>query len=624
MFPTFLSPRTLLRAAAAVALVPLASCGGGDGGGGTPVDPTPQVVASVTVSPDAPALIVGEQRQLTATAYDAAGKPASGIGMSWASSDTTRVRVSPSGMVTAVALGSASVTATAGGKAGQATVSVGVGAPAQLVKVTADAPAQIGDTRTLQVRVTDAGGSPVKGQAVAWAVTQGNGTLAAAASATNDAGIAQTDWTLGTTAGPQAVSATASFTQAPAVFSAAVQPGAADLTRSLVTTNAQALTANGADQATVTVQLRDAYGNPLTSSAGTVALAANTGTLGPVSDHGDGNYTATYTAPTRTGQAAVSATLNGVALLKAATLQLKAGPIVAYSVNATHASPSPTDFAGIEASPVDAFGNQVPANGRVVTWTTTGGTLGLATSVLQTGYTTNTLTVGTVAGTQYRVTVRDAEGFTGTSNVITVVPGAISLTHTTVTASPSAIPADGKSTLTVTVQVKDNWDNNTPTDGVTFVSVQSSLGTVSGPHSLGGGTHQATLTSGTLVANTVQVTAKIGGSLVSDVETVQFTAGGATQCWIGVSTRTPAAGTAQAVYVRVLDANGNAAPQGGRTLTWSSTGGGSFAPASVTTDSNGEASTQFTASATPGVTHTLSAHDTAGGFTCSSPSVVTQ
>ena len=58
------------------------------------------------------------------------------------------------------------------------------------------------------------------------------------------------------------------------------------------------ITANGSSTSTVTVQLKDAFGNNLGGSGGTVALSATQGSLSAVTDHADGTYTATLTSST--------------------------------------------------------------------------------------------------------------------------------------------------------------------------------------------------------------------------------------------------------------------------------------------------------------------------------------
>jgi hypothetical protein len=64
----------------------------------------------------------------------------------------------------------------------------------------------------LAVRVTNSADEPRVGVTVTWTVMSGGGTVSPAASVTNDNGVAETLWTLGTTEGVQTVQATANGT----------------------------------------------------------------------------------------------------------------------------------------------------------------------------------------------------------------------------------------------------------------------------------------------------------------------------------------------------------------------------------------------------------------------------
>jgi adhesin/invasin len=80
-------------------------------------------------------------------------------------------------------------------------------------------------------------------------------------------------------------------------------PGAADPTTSLITAVPISMVADGVTTSTITVQLKDANNNNLTSGGDTVALATDLGSLGSLTDNSDGTYTATLTSATTTGTA---------------------------------------------------------------------------------------------------------------------------------------------------------------------------------------------------------------------------------------------------------------------------------------------------------------------------------
>jgi hypothetical protein len=103
----------------ALLLLTVASCGGGDTSG-----PATVAVASVSVSPSTAAVDVGATTQLSATALDAKNGTLSGRVFSWSTSSAAVATVGTSGLVTGVAPGNATITATSEGKSGSAVVTV--------------------------------------------------------------------------------------------------------------------------------------------------------------------------------------------------------------------------------------------------------------------------------------------------------------------------------------------------------------------------------------------------------------------------------------------------------------------------------------------------------------------
>src|SRR5690606_8299142 len=70
--------------------------------------------------------------------------------------------------------------------------------------------------------------------------------------------------------------------------------GAASLATSTITASPSEITTD--ETATITVQLKDAAGNNLPASGGTVVLTTTLGTLGDFQDNADGTYTATLSS----------------------------------------------------------------------------------------------------------------------------------------------------------------------------------------------------------------------------------------------------------------------------------------------------------------------------------------
>ncbi len=106
----------------------LAACGGD--GGTSPVPPNPPPpppptpVASVTVDPTTATLVPAQAQQFVAVVRDGGGQPLSGRAVSWSSGAPAVAAVSSSGLVTAMAPGTATITATSEGRSGVAQLTV--------------------------------------------------------------------------------------------------------------------------------------------------------------------------------------------------------------------------------------------------------------------------------------------------------------------------------------------------------------------------------------------------------------------------------------------------------------------------------------------------------------------
>ncbi len=97
-------------------------CGGDAPGVDTTVNPPG--VARIDLSPQTLSVVVGATQQLSATTFDAQGNPLAGRSISFVSSAAAVASVSASGLVTGVALGSASITASSEGRTATASVTV--------------------------------------------------------------------------------------------------------------------------------------------------------------------------------------------------------------------------------------------------------------------------------------------------------------------------------------------------------------------------------------------------------------------------------------------------------------------------------------------------------------------
>lgn len=149
------------RLGAATLLVSLIACGGADA-------VAPELVASVDVAPDAPALITGESMQLVAIPRSDDDEPLLDRPVTWVSTNADVAQVTPTGFLTAIAPGKAEVQATSEGVTGAVVVTVSIVPAAAIVIDQAPAPLLEGASAPIRARVLDAQGRTLEGRTLTW------------------------------------------------------------------------------------------------------------------------------------------------------------------------------------------------------------------------------------------------------------------------------------------------------------------------------------------------------------------------------------------------------------------------------------------------------------------------
>ncbi len=125
-------------------------------------------VGSVSVQPSTVSVVERVSSQLSAVVRDVTGAIVTGRVVAWTSSDNAIATVSPSGLVTGVKAGSATITATSEGVSGTAVITVTL-APVASVVITPPAPSvTVGGTISLVPTLTDIGGTSLTGRTIAW------------------------------------------------------------------------------------------------------------------------------------------------------------------------------------------------------------------------------------------------------------------------------------------------------------------------------------------------------------------------------------------------------------------------------------------------------------------------
>ncbi len=103
-----------------------------------------------------------------------------------------------------------------------------------------------------------------------------------------------------------------------------VAAGAADETTSTISSSPAVILNDGASTSTITVQLKDSYGNNLSVGGETVSLSATSGTLGSVTDNGNSTYSTTLTSSVSAGISTITGTLNSNPITDDATVEFAA------------------------------------------------------------------------------------------------------------------------------------------------------------------------------------------------------------------------------------------------------------------------------------------------------------
>ena len=453
---------------------------------------TTVAAASVSVSPSAPNVRVGEDVQLTATATDASGNLLTSRVPTWSSSNPIVATVSSSGRVTGVSKGTATVTATVDGKSAPASVSVASAAPAPVasITVTLNASSINAGQSTQAVAVTrDAAGNVVTGRTIAWS------SAAPALATVSTSGVVSA-----LAAGSVTIVATSEgvSNSATLVITGSTQP-VASVTLSATSTSMVA----GQSQA-VSVTLKDASGNTLTGR--TIAWSSSSTSVATVSPSGQVTAIAA-------GSAVITATSEG----KSGTLGLKVAaapvdPPASVTVTAPATTLAIKQTTQATAVPKDSKGT--PLTGRTASWSSS--SPGIAT-VSATGLVT-AVSAGTVA---IKATI---DGVVGTLGITVSAPTGTSGTLASVRVTLAQASVQLGQTTQATAVALDASGNAVSAGTPTWSSANSSVATVSSTGlATAVGTGQVTIKAtiaGVSGSSTLSVTSSVSGTALATVPTL--------------------------------------------------------------------------------------------------------
>lgn len=468
-------------------------------------------VAAVDVTPVTSNLVVGQTSRLSARLRDASGSTLTGRMITWSSNGSSVATVSSDGLVTAIATGTATITATSEGRSGSATVNVAA-RPASAVILS---PGQVtifaGQTVQLGALVTDDRGQVLIGQPVLFA--SGN---------TQVATVSASGLVTGISTGTATITATSEGASGTAVVTIAPDPVAVVD----VSPSSTSIVVGSSVQLIATP--RNVSGQPLTGR--TIFWSSGSPSLATVSSSG----VVTGLAP---GNAVIVATVDGKQ--GSALVQVRLVPVASVTVTPTTATILVNQTVALTATPVDASGN--PLSGRIVGWSSSDNAIA---TVSATGVVT-ALAAGSVTITA------SSEGQSGTA---TVTVGQVPVATVAVTPSQSTVTVG--QTVTLVANPLDAAGQPLTGRAVTWTSSSPGIASVS-----------ATGVVTAVSVGSAVITATVEG--VDGLATVVVNPAPVASVTVSPSSRTLTVGQTATLSATALDAAGNVIA--GAPITWSST-----------------------------------------------------
>lgn len=354
---------------------------------------------------------------------------------------------------------------------------------------------------TITALVRDTNNNPVNGVKVTFSI-DGKATLNQLTAMTDSNGIATVGLT-GTVAGSNKVSAVTDYDKTTKTVSVTL---IADLSTakvaSLTATSKQGIVANGVASSTLTALIKDANDNPVPDAMVNIIVTdtdnnpvPSTGITGP-----DGMVTLILTS-TVSGTRSVTVTIDKSDTVGKSLSISFIADIETATVASLTASPSKNIVAdGVASSTLTATVKD--ANGNLIDGADVSFTLSGKASLSQpsaktdsNGITTVNLT-STLEGSN-TITATTKYDKTGKTAKVSFIGGDVNASKSTLQLTKSILPADGKSSVTLTLTAKDQYGNKSQGANITF-SI-TNLDVVISDVTEKEGVYTATLTSGSKV-----------------------------------------------------------------------------------------------------------------------------
>lgn len=398
----------------------------------------PKLVGSIAVTPPSATIRIATTLQLQDTVKDVSGHVITTQAVTWSSDSSATVSVDGNGLITGRQLGTATITASAGGKSAKSSITVSQ-IPVKSITIVPTNPAvSVSQTTQLTATTFDSAGTALPGRVVRW-------TSQAPAVATIDSvgGLLT-----GVSAGSSMITATSEgVTQH---VTATVSPAPASSV--VLSPGLSQLHVGQTEQITATVT--DVSGNPVTGA--TVTFSSNNTSIASITS------TTTTSAQILTGPTAGTATITGTSGAKTgtATVIVTQVPVDSVNVRAAHDTLTLGHQDTLTATAFDSSGN--PLTGRPVTWRSSNNAVA-------------TVNAAGIVSTAQSGTVVIFASISGVSGSVTILVNPVPVGSVTVSPKADTVLQGGQHQLTVVV--RDSLGNIiTPT--VTWLSPLNSIATV--------------------------------------------------------------------------------------------------------------------------------------------------
>jgi adhesin/invasin len=519
------------------------------------------VTSTLVASPTTVTADGVSQTTLKVTIEDAGGHPLAGTAVSLLASGSDNAFGAAAGVTDANGVFTTTlasdlvqtetVTATEGDAQESATVTFVPGVPPPLSLLAASATVSAAGSDQLTVTVRDENGNLVAGETDVSVLVLGGATVPVSTITLHD-GVGVLTLTAGTVAGPVIVSATEGA--ATAIATVTILPGPPSGATSSLVASKSTVAANGTAQTTLTVNVKDDFGNLVPGTAVSLSANGNQNMFGAINGVTDANGVFTTTLASTLAQTeTVTATEGGAQESATVTFVV---PVPSAATSTLVAEPAIATADGVSQMPLkvtieDAEGH--PLGGIAVSLSASGSdnAFGAMNGVTDANGVFTTTLASALAQTE---TVTATEGGVQESTTVAFVAGAPA--GLSLVAASNAIEAGGSDQMTVTL--RDENGNLIAGETQVFLSVPLDSSFVPASVTLNDGIGLFILNAST-VAGQVDVTAAEGTATATATVTILPGPPSAATSSLLASTSTVAAdGISQTTLtVTVEDAFGN-------------------------------------------------------------------